>query len=350
MSVELALSYPVRRFLLYLVICAGFWNLIEVPSEGVTSLTVMWYKSPDTNVQGYKLYYGTTSQQYTNSIVAGNVTNALAAGITPGVTYYFAVTSYDAAGWESSYSPEISYTVPLNSPAGTATNAALTSAASTSSGFNFSVNGTAASLYVVVASTNLTYWAAVATNASPFVFTDNNASRYSRRFYKAILASAYVPQVVPAQPVTSPPLSSPTSAPGGFTFTVNNTAGASYVIVASTNLTFWVAIGTNTAPFAFTDTNSSKFSRRFYKAILQSAYVPQVALAPPAAPTLRASNYSIAGFSLSLTGTPGSFYVVEVSTNLVNWVPVLTNVAPFNFVDSNASKFSCRFYQAVPLP
>jgi Fibronectin type III domain len=200
MSVELALSYPVRRFLLYLAICAGFWNLIEVPSEGVTTLTVMWNKSTDTNVQGYKLYYGTTSQQYTNSIVAGNVTNALAAGITPGVTYYFAVTSYDAAGWESSYSPEISYTVPLISPAGTVTNAALSSAASSSSGFNFSVNGTAASLYVVVASTNLTVWVAVATNTSPFVFTDSNASNYSRRFYKAILASAYVAPVAPTTP------------------------------------------------------------------------------------------------------------------------------------------------------
>jgi len=350
MSVELALSYPVRRFLLYLAICAGFWSLIEVPSEGVTSLTVMWNKSPDTNVQGYKLYYGTTSQQYTSSIVAGNVTNALVAGITPGVTYYFAATSYNAAGWESSYSPEISYTVPLASPAGTVTNAALSSAASTASGFNFSVNGTATSLYVVVASTNLTYWMAVATNASPFVFTDRNASKYSRRFYKAILASAYVPQAASSQPAIFPPLSSPKSAPGGFTFTVNNTVGSPYVIAASTNLTYWVAIGTNTAPFTFTDTNSSKYSRRFYKVILQSAYVPQVAPAPPAAPTLSASSYGSAGFSFNLTGTPGSFYVVEVSTNLVNWLPVLTNAAPFNFVDSNASNFSCRFYQAVPFP
>jgi hypothetical protein len=349
MSVELAFLSSARRFLLHLVIFASFWNLIEVPSEGITNVTVIWYKSADTNVQGYKVYYGTVSQQYTNSIVAGNVTNVPVAGIQTGVTYYFAVTSYDAAGWESSYSPEISYTVPLISPATPVTNAALTSAASTSNGFNFSVNGTAASPYVVVASTNLTYWVAVATNSSPFVFTDSNASKYSRRFYKAILASVYVPQVAPAQPVTSPPLSSPTSAAGGFTFTVNNTIGSPYVIVASTNLAYWVAIGTNAAPFTFTDTNSSKYSRRFYKVILQSAYVPQVAPAPPTPAALSASSYGSAGFSFNLTGTQGSFYVVEVSTNLVNWVPVLTNVAPFNFVDSNAAKFSRRFYQAVPL-
>jgi hypothetical protein len=200
MSVDLALSYPVRRFLLHLVICAGLWNFTEVPSEGITSLTVLWNKSADTNVQGYKLYYGTTSQQYTSLVVAGNATNALVGGVTPGVTYYFAATSYNAAGWESSYSPEISYTVPLISPAGTVTNAALSSAASTSSGFNFSVNGTAASLYVIVASTNLTDWVVVSTNTSPFAFTDSNASKYSHRFYKAILASAYFSQGPPATP------------------------------------------------------------------------------------------------------------------------------------------------------
>jgi len=343
MSVELALSYSVRRLLLYLVICAGFWSLIEAPSKAITNLTVMWNKSADTNVQGYKVYYGTVSQQYTNSIVAGNATNASVTGIKTGVTYYFAATSYNAAGWESSYSPEISYTVPV------VTNAPLTSAVSSASGFNFSVNGTAASLYVVVASTNLTYWAALATNTAPFVFTDTNASHFSHRFYKAILLSAYVPQIAPTPPVLLPPLTSPASAPGGFTFTVNNTVGSSYVIVASTNLTYWVAIGTNTAPFTFTDTNSSKYSRRFYKAILQSAYVPQVAPAQPTAPTLSASSYDSTGFSFNLTGTPGSFYVVEVSTNLVNWVPVLTNAAPFNFIDPNASKFNRRFYQAVPL-
>jgi hypothetical protein len=111
-----------------------------------------------------------------------------------------------------------------------------------------------------------------------------------------------------------------------------------------------VAIGTNTAPFTFTDINSSKFSRRFYKAILQSAYVPQISGTPPAPPALSAYRYASGEFSFNLAGTTGSPYVVETSTNLVNWVPVLTNAAPFNFLDPNASKFSSRFYKAIPLP
>ena len=302
----------------------------------------MWNRSLDTNVQGYKVYYGTVSHQYSNSIVAGNVTNTLVTGIQPGVTYYFAATSYNAAGWESAYSAEISY-------ANFLTNAPLTSAATTSSGFNFSVNGTAASRYVVEASTDLIYWVAVATNTAPFVFTDTQSSQYSHRFYKAILASAYVPQAAPGQPMTLPPLSSPASSPGGFTFTVNNTVGSSYVIEASTNLVNWVAIGTNTAPFTFTDVTSSQYSRRFYKVILASAYVPQIAVTPPAQARLSSYGYGAGGFSFNLAGTAGSLYVVETSTNLVDWVPVLTNTAPFNFVDPNAAQFSCRFYKSIPL-
>jgi hypothetical protein len=343
MSGVLALSYFVGRFWLYFVFCAVCLSIIEAPSEAATSLTVMWSRSLDTNVQGYNVYYGTVSQQYTNAITAGNVTNIAISGIKTGVTYYFAATSYNAAGWQSSYSAEISFTVP------SLTNATLTSATTTTGGFNFSVNGTAASQYVVVASTNLIYWVALATNTSPFVFTDTQSSQYSRRFYKAILASAYVPQIAPSQPLTSPPLSSPARTPGGFTFTVNNTAGSPYVVEASTNLINWVAIGTNSAPFTFTDINSSQFSRRFYKVILESAYVPQISGTKPASPALGAYRYESGAFSFNLTGTTGSLYVVETSTNLVGWVPVLTNAAPFNFVDPNASQFSRRFYKAIPL-
>jgi hypothetical protein len=74
-------------------------------------------------------------------------------------------------------------------------------------------------------------------------------------------------------------------------------------------------------------------------------------IAPPAsAPALSAYGYTANGFSFTLTGTTNAAYVVEASTNLVNWVPLLTNNAPFVFVDSNAAQYSLRFYQAVPLP
>ena len=175
--------YFLRRFLLCLLLCNAGWKLFESPAKASTSLNVMWIASSDTNVAGYKIYYGTVSRQYTNVIVAGNVTSTSISGIVSGNTYYFAATSYNAAGWESSYSPEISYTVPV-------VNAAQVSIASTSGGIKISVNGTAASPYVIMASTNLINWVALATNTSPFVFTDAGSSNYSRRFYQVVPGSA----------------------------------------------------------------------------------------------------------------------------------------------------------------
>ncbi|HXA45603.1 MAG TPA: fibronectin type III domain-containing protein [Candidatus Angelobacter sp.] len=175
--------YFLRRFLLCLLLCSAGWVLFESPAKASISLNVMWIASSDTNVVGYKIYYGTVSRQYTNVIVAGNVTSISISGIELGNTYYFAATSYNAAGWESSYSPEISYTVPV-------VNAAQVSIASTSGGIKISVNGMAASPYVIMASTNLINWVALATNTSPFVFTDTGSSNYSRRFYQAVQGSA----------------------------------------------------------------------------------------------------------------------------------------------------------------
>jgi hypothetical protein len=162
-------------------LCNAGWKLFESPAKASISLNLVWNASSDTNVVGYKVYYGTVSEQYTDVIVAGNVTNALISGIESGKTYYFAATSYNAAGWESSYSPEISYTAPV-------INLAQISLASPSGGVNISVNGPAASPYVIFASTNLINWVALTTNTAPFIFTDTNSSNYSQRFYQAVQA------------------------------------------------------------------------------------------------------------------------------------------------------------------
>lgn len=260
MSVDVVtLLYPFRRFLLYLVFCSAGWGIFEAPLKATTSVTVMWNASSDTNVQGYKVYYGTVSQQYTNVVTVGNVTNTSIGGIHPGTTYYFAATSYNAAGWQSPYSPEISYTVPL-------LNAPLTSATKVASGFNFSVNGTAASPYVIMASTNLVNWVALTTNTAPFVFADTNTSQYSRRFYQAVLESVYiaqfyVPQAAPAS------LSATAYGTSGFTFNLTGTTGSAYVVLASTNLTTWVPVVTNNAPFNFVDPSATNMSQRFYEAV-----------------------------------------------------------------------------------
>jgi hypothetical protein len=65
-------------------------------------------------VLGYRVYYGTASHTYIQSvgagINAGNATTFTVTGLTTG-TYYFAVTAYDAAGNESGFSVEASKTI-----------------------------------------------------------------------------------------------------------------------------------------------------------------------------------------------------------------------------------------------
>jgi hypothetical protein len=76
------------------------------------SATLAW-NAPTTNTDGtlltdlagYKIYYGTSSGNYTSVIDAGNATTYTITNLSPGA-YYFAVTSYDISGIESAYSGE----------------------------------------------------------------------------------------------------------------------------------------------------------------------------------------------------------------------------------------------------
>lgn len=79
---------------------------------------------------------------------------------------------------------------PANPPAGAPAVAADISGLSISNGlFPFNATGTASSNYIVQVSTNLgtTNWVSLATNPSPFTFTDTNATAFTNRFYRVKL-------------------------------------------------------------------------------------------------------------------------------------------------------------------
>ena len=54
-------------------------------------------------------------------------------------------------------------------------------------------------------------------------------------------------------------------------------------------------------------------------------------------------------FRFTVNGYTGTNYIVQSSTNLMatNWIPLLTNAAPFTFIQSNANTFKQRFYRGV---
>lgn len=55
-------------------------------------------------------------------------------------------------------------------------------------------------------------------------------------------------------------------------------------------------------------------------------------------------------FQLTVSGVPGFNYVVETSTNLFDWTPLLTNAAPFTLTDTNVVNVPRRFYRSVYFP
>ena len=75
------------------------------------SVTLAWNESPSVEAVGYRIYWGSRSGAYTNSVAVGNVTNATITGLVSGVSYYFAASAYDATGMESVLSNEATYTV-----------------------------------------------------------------------------------------------------------------------------------------------------------------------------------------------------------------------------------------------
>ena len=74
---------------------------------------------------------------------------------------------------------------------------------------------------------------------------------------------------------------------------------------------------------------------------------------PPAiTPSFSLLTFTNNQFQFTITGTAGSNYVVQASTNLTapNWIPQKTNAAPFVFIQSNANLFNQRFYRALVNP
>jgi hypothetical protein len=55
-------------------------------------------------------------------------------------------------------------------------------------------------------------------------------------------------------------------------------------------------------------------------------------------------------FRFNVNGLDGYNYAVLVSTNLATWVPLVTNPAPFVFVDPNSGHYPQRFYRTVLVP
>jgi hypothetical protein len=83
------------------------------PASGhAASLLITWDANTESDIAGYKVYYGTGSGIYGAPIDVGNVTSYQLENPAAGTTYYVVLTAYDTSGNESAFSTEESLTVP----------------------------------------------------------------------------------------------------------------------------------------------------------------------------------------------------------------------------------------------
>ncbi len=86
------------------------------PSAAPGTARLSWDATPNSNVTGYRVYFGTAPGAYDQppgaGLNVGNSSSYSVADLTRGQTYYFAVTAIDAEGRESGVSDETTRTIP----------------------------------------------------------------------------------------------------------------------------------------------------------------------------------------------------------------------------------------------
>jgi Fibronectin type III domain len=84
------------------------------PVSSTGTVTLSWSANSESDLAGYKIYYGTSSGEYTASgspTVIGKVTGYTVTGLQRNTTYFFALSAYDSAGNESALSAEVSRSI-----------------------------------------------------------------------------------------------------------------------------------------------------------------------------------------------------------------------------------------------
>jgi hypothetical protein len=168
----------------------------------------------------------------------------------------------------------------------------------------------------------------------------------------------------PAALAPSPTVSITSPANGAvFAAPANVKIGAAATVASGTvtNVAFFgnaTSLGAvQTAPFSIT-TGSLAAGAYALAAVATAAGVSatssvvNITVVSPVAITLTSQTITNSQFAFNYTGTPGLSYVVQNSSNLVNWLPIVTNVAstnPVHFTDSLIPN-GARYYRVGQVP
>jgi pectate lyase len=164
------------------------------------------------------------------------------------------------------------------------------------------------------------------------------------------LLTTYAPTApfIVAQPQN---LTVPSGAGATFTVFAGGSASLGYQWYFNTNtpvpyatnsvLTLADVQATNVGAYSVVITNSAG-------TIASASASLAVSSTTPAMPQVSAPGYTNGVFSLTVNGDSGHDYIIQTSTNLVDWTSIYTNpmpVLPFTWSDSNASNFGQQYYR-----
>ena len=111
----LRMPHNFQRFHTFQVLFACFTFLAGfLSSVRAESVALAWDASPEPDVAGYVLHYGTSTLTYTQAVDVGNTTTATLNNLASGATYFIAVSARDTGGLESLPSSEVSFTAAAN--------------------------------------------------------------------------------------------------------------------------------------------------------------------------------------------------------------------------------------------
>ena len=183
------LDSTMGRKSLWAVICA--MAVVCWAAQGGQSVALAWDADAGTSVAGYIVHYGSVSGVYTNSLNVGTNINASVPALQEGVTYYFAVTAYNADGLESNPSNEVFYQVPVVFQI-TGPSLQLTRSASLGAPVLIKFLGSANQTYELQASADLKSWAPIwyslpQTTSQLLQYQDLEAINSALRFYRLVV-------------------------------------------------------------------------------------------------------------------------------------------------------------------
>jgi hypothetical protein len=247
------------------------------PAFATSSANLAWDPSPEPDITGYRVKYGTSSGNYSQSIDVGNVTTATIPNLTAGQTYYFVVTAFNSGAMESTPSNEVTFALAINqSPSVVITSPVDGSSMNVPASVTISASatdsdGTVSRVEFYSGSTKLGE-----STASPYTYSINlaNAGKYTftaRAFDNegASAASAAVTITLTVPPVArDSEITTVGYQQTGVQLTVAGTTGQTQNIYVSNDLQSWALLSTvvnSTGTQTVNDPAAVNLNQRFYR-------------------------------------------------------------------------------------